>query len=59
MPLSLAYWILMLLWVATGVWWGTTLPAGGRYPVYGWSLLLFLLFIVIGLHDFGAPLRGG
>jgi len=49
----------MLLWVATGVWWGTTLPAGGRYPVYGWSLLLFLLFIVIGLHDFGAPLRGG
>ena len=59
MPLSLLYWILMLFWLICGAWWGVSTPPPGRYPIVGWSIVLFLLFLVIGLQLFGAPIRAG
>ncbi len=58
MPLSLAYWILMLFWLVAGCWVGYATPAGERRPWIGWSTLLFLMFLVIGLKLFGTPIRG-
>lgn len=53
MTLGLAFWIIMLLWLALGLWrhwgvWGIDL---------GGSLLVFLLFLLLGWQVFGAPLR--
>ena len=59
MPLSLLYWLLMLLWLASGFWWVGNYPQEGRRAVGGWSILLFALFVVIGLRMFGAPITGG
>ena len=54
MSLNLAYWILMLLWLVVGAaWHGGWLP----YGAWGFSLLLFLLFVLLGWRVFGAPLR--
>jgi len=55
MPIGLVFWILMLFWLVGGLYW--------RWPVAGaWGpvvpdLLAFLLFLILGWHAFGAPLR--
>jgi hypothetical protein len=56
MTLGLAFWILMLIWLVFGlvVWSGNAGPYG---PV-GSTLLLFMLFLLLGWHVFGAPLHG-
>lgn len=58
MPLSLAYWILMLISLIAGAWGGYRTPVDCRVPWIGWSLVLFLLLLIIGLHDFGSPIKG-
>lgn len=52
MPLSIAFWVLMLLWLAFGLWWGW--PNHG--PV-GSTILLFLLFAILGWKVFGSPIQ--
>ncbi len=57
MPLGLAYWILMLIWLVfglvvhfgygTGAWGGTVN-----------TVLLFVLFLLLGWKVFGSPLHG-
>jgi hypothetical protein len=56
MTLGHAYWILMLIWLVFGVfvhfgyagtWWGVT----------GNTILLFVLFVLLGWQVFGAPLH--
>jgi hypothetical protein len=59
MPLSIAFWVLILLWCVSGCWWGYTTSPEGRAPLVGWSLLLFLLLLVLGLKLFGGPIQGG
>lgn len=56
MPLSLAYWILMLLYVCFACWNGYRSSDGW---IIGGGVIGFLLFLVIGLKLFGAPLHGG
>lgn len=59
MGIGLAFWILMLLWLVFGLMWnwpGNTLI--GPYGPIGNTLLLFILLLLLGWHDFGAPLRG-
>ena len=53
MTLGLAFWILMLLWLVFGIWrsWPDHFAVGG-------SLLLFILLLLLGWHDFGAPIHG-
>jgi len=57
MTISLAYWILMLLWLIFGLW--ATWPAapGGNYHLVGGNLLLFVLMVMLGWKVFGAPLH--
>jgi hypothetical protein len=58
MPLNLAFWILMLLWLVLGVipvWAPDGQP---NYRVVGGNLLLFILIGMLGWHAFGAPLHG-
>lgn len=53
MTLGLAFWILMLLWLAFGLWqnWGNQWGMGG-------SVLQFVLFLLLGWKTFGAPIHG-
>jgi len=56
MTLSLLFWVLMLLWIVLGMWssWSTIKsdwrPAGGQ-------ILLFILLLVLGWAQFGAPVQ--
>lgn len=54
MPLGLAFWILMLLWLAFGVWWNW--PNHATW--IGGNALLFILLALLGWHEFGPPLHG-
>ena len=56
MTLALAFWILMLIWFVFGILihFGY---AGGPVGVWGNSLLLFVLFLLLGWKVFGAPLH--
>jgi hypothetical protein len=53
MTLGLAFWILMLIWLVWGLW--------QSWPgVHGWAasnLLLFMLLLLLGWHDFGPPIH--
>ena len=53
MSIGLVFWILMLFWLVFGLWrgWGDHYAMGG-------SVLQFLLFLLLGWHAFGAPIRG-
>lgn len=58
MTLGLIFWILMLLWLVFGLW--QNWP-GAQPPPWGWlgsTVLLFLLFLLLGWGVFGAPVRG-
>ncbi len=59
MSFGLAYYILLLLWLVFGLAWNWPgSSAVGPYGPIGNSVLLFLLFLLLGLHDFGAPIHG-
>lgn len=53
---SLIFWILMLLWLVFGFaqWRGMA----GPYGVVGGNLLLFILLLILGWAQFGAPIHG-
>lgn len=55
MSLGLVFWILMLLWLVLWLWdWRS--PTGWWSP-YGSNLFLFILFLILGWHSFGAPVH--
>ena len=56
MTFALAFWILMLIWAVFGAltWSGQV----GVYGPIGNTLLIFVLFLLLGWHVFGAPLHG-
>lgn len=55
MSLGLAFWILMLIWAVFGIF---VHVYPGPYGVWGGTLLLFVLLLLLGWQVFGAPLRG-
>jgi hypothetical protein len=57
MPLSILYWILMLLWLVFGLWSGYTPGQAYTYRAWGGSILQFILFAVIGWKLFGPPIQ--
>lgn len=57
MSLTLAFWVLMLLWLVFGLAWNWPGSTVGPYGPIGNTLLLFLLLLILGIHNFGAPLR--
>ena len=53
MSFALCYWILMLIWLVTGLWsvdWKNLKQSSG-------SLVLFILLLLLGWKVFGAPLH--
>lgn len=56
MTLALLYWILMLLWLVLGLWGSWPLNAG-NLRASGGSLILFLLLLILGWQQFGAPVK--
>ncbi len=56
MSFALVYWILMLLWIVFGLW-GNWPAQGGNFRPIGGTLLLFILLVILGWHDFGPPVH--
>ena len=56
MAIGLAFWILMLIWAVFGIAWH--FGYAGPYAIGINSLLLFVLFLLLGWHAFGPPLHG-
>lgn len=53
MSFALCYWIMMLIWLVFGFW-----ANGFANPkIFGGTLMLFLLLVLIGWKVFGAPLH--
>lgn len=52
MTLGIAYWVLMLVWLAFGLW--TTWP---NFRASGGNLLLFFLLLIAGWKLFGPPIH--
>lgn len=54
MTLSIAFWVLMFIWLLFGVWrsWPNVQTGGG-------DLILFVLLVLLGWRTFGAPIKGG
>jgi hypothetical protein len=57
MNIGLAFWILMLVWFVFALAWHFG-AVPGAYGPFGSSLLLFILFLLLGWKVFGAPLHG-
>ena len=55
MSFGLVFWILMLLWLFFS-WPGN--PTVGAWGPWGGSLLLFVLLLLLGWHEFGPPIHG-
>ena len=58
MSLGLVFWILMLLWllwIVFGVWW---LWPPTTNPYWPHALFQWVLFLLLGWHAFGPPIRG-
>jgi hypothetical protein len=58
MSLGLAFWILMLIWLVFGLYFGYSTGAFSPYLIGG-NLMLFVLLLLLGWQTFGPPLRGG
>jgi hypothetical protein len=56
MTLGLGFWILMLFWLVFGFWQYRATPT--NYPLVGGNVLLFVLLLLLGWHEFGAPIHG-
>jgi hypothetical protein len=56
MTLGLCYWILMLIWFVFGIF--VHVYPAGPYGLWGGTLLLFVLLLLLGWQVFGPPLRG-
>jgi len=58
MTLSIWFWILMLVWVLFSGWSQYVPGQPYTYRNWGGSLLLFLLFLLLGWKVFGSPVSG-
>lgn len=52
MPMGLAFWIIMLLWLIFAIW-----RDWPNYPIVGFNATLFILLGLLGWKVFGAPLQ--
>lgn len=57
MSIGLLFWILMLFWLLFRGWGHWSGSPAGYYPLGG-DLLLFILLLLLGWGEFGAPIRG-
>ena len=55
MSRGLLFWILMILWALSVLFGGRLFP---DYAIYASSVLLFVLFALLGWQVFGPPIKG-
>jgi len=55
--MGLMFWILMLLWFVFGLFWHFSPGVVGAYGPLGSTILLFLLFFLLGWKTFGSPVQ--
>ena len=53
MPIGMIFWMLMIIWALFGIMWNTNPGPFGTWGLWGNWLLLFVLFFILGWHDFG------
>ena len=56
MSLGLIFWVLMLIWLVGGIYYGYANP-NNPYLIGG-NVLLFILLLVLGWAAFGPPIHG-
>jgi len=56
MTKSLLFWILMLIWLVFGLWSNWSKIRDDWKPTGG-TLMLFVLLLLLGWAEFGAPLK--
>jgi len=52
MTLGLAFWICMLIWLVFGIYTNRAAPLNA-----GGDILLFVILLLLGWHDFGPPIH--
>ncbi len=52
MPMGLMFWILMLIWLVFSLW-----SSWPNHVLVGGNLLVFILFLLLGWHAFGSPIK--
>lgn len=57
MTFGLVFWIIMLLWLLFSIAWNSGWSAIGPHGPLGNSVLLFVLFLLLGWRVFGAPIH--
>ncbi len=57
MPISILFWVLMILWLLFGCFTGRTRLASGDVGFIGGGLLLFILLALLGWQVFGPVLQ--
>lgn len=58
MPISLIFWVLMLLWLVFGFFWNRPKEPGlAGYGPIGGNVLLFILLALLGWRAFGAAIH--
>lgn len=58
MSIGLMFWIIMFLWLIFAIAWNSGWAAVGPWGPTGNSILLFILFLLLGWRVFGAPIHG-
>jgi len=57
MTRGLIFWVLMLIWLVFGILWHFALFTAS-VGILGGTVLLFILFALLGWQVFGAPIKG-
>ena len=57
MPLAIAFWILMLLWLVLGLYGNRQAFTAGNFAPVGGNLLLFLIIAILGWQVFGSAIH--
>lgn len=58
MTIGFLFWLFMILWFVFGTWQAFPSAATGRPYLLGGHFLLFILFLLLGIHAFGWPIKG-
>lgn len=58
MTIGFIFWFIMLLWLLFAIAWNQNWAGTSAWGPMGNSVLLFILFLLLGWHSFGFPIRG-
>lgn len=58
MPISVLFWVLMVVWFVFGLYWHGGDARAGNYGGIGGNLLLFVLLFLLGWKVFGFVVQG-